>query len=165
MLHLCKRHSELVVTPSGFFICEEHPYLGASPDGLIYDPKNVLEPFGFLEIKCPYAHRSVSPTAAYGTSSFFCTLSDGKIALKRNHRYYAQVQGQMDVGRRTWCDFVVYTTVDISVERIAFDQSYWDTLLQKLTVFYDSCVAPEIVSPLHVLGLPMRDLSKSTCTT
>ena len=79
-------HSELVVTPSGFFICEEHPYLGASPDGLIYDPKNVLEPFGFLEIKCPYAHRNVSPTAACGTSSSFCTLSDhGKIALKRNH--------------------------------------------------------------------------------
>ena len=30
----------------------------------------------------------------------------------------------------------------------------------KLTEFYDNYFAPEIVSPLHSLRLPMRDLRK-----
>ena len=33
--------------------------------------------------------------------------------------------------------------------------------LLKLTAFYVNCVGPEIVSPLHPLGLPIRDLSKT----
>ena len=67
--------------------------------------------------------------------------------------------GQMGVGGRPWCDFVVYTKKGISVERIPFDETYWNnTLLPKLVDFYDSCVLPEIVSPVHALGLPVRDL-------
>ena len=49
----------------------------------------------------------------------------------------------------------------VSVTRISFNEDYWNnSLLPKLTSFYDNCVAPEIVSPVHVLGIPMRDLSK-----
>ena len=35
---------------SGFHINPEYPYLGASPDGSVYDPSNLQQPFGFLEI-------------------------------------------------------------------------------------------------------------------
>ena len=42
-----------------------------------------------------------------------------------------------------------------------FVSDYWeDTLLPKLVSLYDNCVAPETVSPIHTLGLPLRDLSK-----
>ena len=34
-----------------------------------------------------------------------------EICLRRNHIYFAQIQDQMAVGLRPWCDFVVYTTV------------------------------------------------------
>ena len=34
-----------------------------------------------------------------------------------------------------------------------------DKLLPKLNSFYDNCVAPELVSPVHILGLPIRNLS------
>ena len=67
----------------------------------------------------------------------------------------------MALGERPWCDFVVYTPLGTSVEVIHFNESYWENeLLPKLTSFYDDCVAPELVSPLHSLGFPMRDLSK-----
>ena len=67
----------------------------------------------------------------------------------------------MAIGQRPWCDFVIYTTKGLSVERIQFDNDYWtNTLLPKLESFYDNCIAPEVVSPLHTLGLPLRDLSK-----
>ena len=65
----------------------------------------------------------------------------------------------MGVGDRPWCDFVVYTAKGISVERIHFDKNFWEKqLLPKLTEFYDKCLAPEIVSPIRVLGLKIRDL-------
>ena len=77
---------------------------------------------------------------------------DGKLKLKESHYYYAQVQGQMAVGERPWCDFVVFTLKGISVERIRYNQEYWkDKLLPKLTSFYDNCVAPELVSPYMYL--------------
>ena len=52
----------------------------------------------------------------------------------------------MAIAVRPWCDFVIYTTLGISVERIYFDKAYWDTLLPKLISFYDNCVAPKVVS-------------------
>lgn len=67
----------------------------------------------------------------------------------------------MAVGDRPWCDFVVYTKI-VSVERIYFDPDYWlHTLLPKLEDFFDNCLGPEIVSPLHTLGIPIRNLAKS----
>ena len=154
-------HRELLVTPSGFLISETQPFLGASPDGAVYDPSDSCQPFGFLEIKCPYSQRNVTPLDACSASGFCCTATNGELCLRRTHPYFAQVQGQMAVGKRPWCDFVIYTTRGVSVQRIPFDQDYWDNkLLPKLTTFYKCCVAPEIVSPIHVLGMPMRNLSK-----
>ena len=62
-----------------------------------------------------------------------------EICLRRNHIYFAQIQGQMAVGLRPWCDFVVYTTKGVSVQRIQFDNDYWDNeLLPKLIDFYET---------------------------
>ena len=61
---------------------------------------------------------------------------------------------------RPWCDFVLYTTKGINVQRIKFHDNYWENiLLPKLTEFYDNCLAPEIVNPVHALGLPIRNLN------
>lgn len=155
-------HQHLMVTPSGVVINPIYPFLGASPDGAVYDPSNPNEPYGFLEVKCPYTAKTLTPTEACDLSGFCCRLSSsGHLELRESHQYYAQVQGQMAVGERPWCDFVVYTPKGINVQRIPFSQSYWkDKLLPKLTSFYDNCVAPELVSPVHSLGFPIRDLSK-----
>ena len=47
-------HPDLTVCASGFIVNTAHPFLGASPDGAVYDPSSTLQPYGFLEIKCPY---------------------------------------------------------------------------------------------------------------
>ena len=65
------------------------------------------------------------------------------MVLKRNHPYFSQVQGQMAVGERPWCDFVIYTTEGLSAYRVLFDSEFWEnTSLPKLISFYDNCVAP-----------------------
>lgn len=152
-------HPDLFAAQSGFIVSSDYPVLGASPDASIYDP-SCNEPYGFAEIKCPFTHRERSPVEACKQPSFFCDLVNEQVTLKQNHRYYAQVQGQMAIGERPWCDFVVFTTKGISVERIKFNQLYWSELCKKLLEFYDCCVAPEIIQPMHLVGLPMRDLRK-----
>ena len=63
----------------------------------------------------------------------------------------------MAIGNRPWCDFVTHTTKGVNVHRVQFNEDYWNlTVLPKLTTFYDNCVAPEIVIPVHVLGVPTR---------
>ena len=60
-------------------------YIGCSPDGLVGDD-------GLVEIKCP-------------TPKVFTEyLYSGKVDTK----YYAQMQMQMYVTDRKWCDYVVY---------------------------------------------------------
>ena len=152
-------HAGLTVCPVGFFISHSHPFLGASPDGGVYDPTSVNEPYGYVEVKCPYSSRDKTPLEACRDKRFCCIETDGIVSLRRNHHYFCQVQGQMAVENRPWCDFVVYTSKGISIERIHFDDNFWEKqLLPKLTEFYDKCLAPEIVSPIRVLGLKIRDL-------
>ena len=154
-------HPELVVCKSGFIINPLYPFLGASPDGAVYDPSSSDEPYGFLEIKCPYSQRNVTPIEACDSPGFCCCtkMIGGKpsISLRKEHPYFSQVQGQMGIGQRPWCDFVVHTTKGTEVQRIKFDEAFWDQeLLPKLMEFYMNSIAPEIVSPMHALGQPMR---------
>ena len=98
-----------------------------------------------------------------GFAVFLTQPINGQLRLKRSHHYFAQVQGQMAIGAQPWRDFVVHTRQDIHVEHLFYDEEFWNrTLLPKLTSFYDNCVAPEIVSPLHSLGLLIRDMAKQS---
>ena len=117
-----------------------HPYLGASPDGKVFDPTSA-SPFGLLEIKCPYTWRKHSIEAAFQDPNFPCEMINGVPRLKRDHKqgYYAQVQGQLALSGLPWCDFVVYLSGShtLCVERISFDPDYWNnTLLPLLSSFY-----------------------------
>ena len=59
-------------------------------------------------------------------------INDKECRLKRDHEYYAQVQGQMGITGSKWCDFIVYTSKGLYVERIAFDPDYWKNLQTEL---------------------------------
>ena len=81
-------------------------------------------------IKCPYKFREHTIAEACCNKQFYCELvpqaggSHSLIQLKKNHSYYSQIQGQMAITEITWCDFVIYTTKDLLVERLAFDKCF-----------------------------------------
>ena len=105
--------------PSGCVTNTDCPFLGCSPDGSEEDA------FGLIEIKCPYKHRAVTPeTACHGASQFHLKLKDDFPMLKKCHKYYAQVQGQMGITGAKWCDFVTYTFKGMVIERIYFDANF-----------------------------------------
>ena len=43
-------YPDLLVSPSRFIINPAYSFLGASPDGCVYDPSNTQHPFGFSEV-------------------------------------------------------------------------------------------------------------------
>lgn len=157
-------HVGLVAVKAGFVVSEDHPFLGASPDGYVHDPGSV-DQYGVLELKCPYKYRDLTPEEAASKPDFcseLCTTTAGEkhLKLKHKHAYYSQIQGQMAITSRKWCDFVIFTTKGLSVERINFDPDYWKNLLDKLVDFYDNCLCPSIVSPVHLVGMKMHNLRK-----
>lgn len=52
-----------------------------------------------------------------------------EIVTENNHSYFAQVQGQMYVTGRKWCDFFVYTCNGTFTERICYNDAYFSDIL------------------------------------
>ena len=110
----------------GFFVNPNFPWVGASPDFLINDPKEQASSLGLGEVKCPYSKRGSTIKEACSDPNFCLVIKEDKIVLKRNHACYFQIQGSMATLQLQWCDFVVYRNKDTFIERINFDSSLWD---------------------------------------
>lgn len=61
------------------------------------------------------------------------------------HSYYTQVQGQLLITGKEYCDFVVWTPKGIVIDRIHQDFYFTEKLSQKLTVFYVDFMISAIV--------------------
>lgn len=70
----------------GFVVHPDTPWLGSSPDGIIFDP-SVRPQFGLLEVKCPNVPSYVDCP--------YLKIQNGELKLNRSHAYYWQVQGQI----------------------------------------------------------------------
>ncbi len=86
------------VAETGFHQHPEHEWLGASPDGLVGDD-------GLVEIKAPFKLRDADEVPRE-----LVMLDDGDL-------YWHQMQAQMAVMGRAWCDFAVWCPGDIKVRR------------------------------------------------
>jgi len=106
---------------------------------------------GIAEFKYPYTKRDKSPEEACSDPSFYCELVNGHFHLKRTHQYYHQVQLQLYVSSDIfgWCDFCVYTPVNVAVERIYPCKEWQSTFIPELEDYYDRHMLPEIVTPLY----------------
>ena len=80
------------------------------------------------------------------------------LELSRTHNYYYQVQGQMAITGRPWCDFVVWTPKGMSVERILFDNDFWDSVKPKLLKFHCKAILPELALQRYTSGQAIREL-------
>ena len=103
-------HCGLVINP-------HFPWLGASPDRLVYDP-NARPSTGGLEVKCIESAQGMTPLEAFkskqapkeGKKKSFCLkMKDGYLRLNENHNYFYQVKGQEGVSGIEWFDFALLT--------------------------------------------------------
>ena len=68
-----------------------------------------------------------------------------KWELIREHTYYYQVQAQINVCNVGYGDFVVWTTNDLIIERIAPDQEFYKQMAEPIEHFFTYSVLPEII--------------------
>lgn len=142
--HMHKMGKPVRVTNSGFFVSPKLFILGCSPDGKVVDI-GCQENFGLVEIKCPSSKFLVTPLEACADPRFCLHNINGSPTLKTTHVYYDQVQGQMGLTGVTWCDFIVYTSRGLSIERIRFDPVHWGRLREKLHSVFFSFFLPATV--------------------
>ncbi|KAG0419532.1 hypothetical protein HPB47_004040 [Ixodes persulcatus] len=83
---------DVTITSCGLLVNPAFPWLGASPDRIVYDPEEAS--YGVVEIKCPYSLRETKGAELAGLS-FYSKLSDSGPRLDRDNHYYSQVVGQM----------------------------------------------------------------------
>lgn len=114
-------------SPCGLVIHPQVPWLGTSPDGLVYDP-TVNPSFGLVEIKCPHMKSYVECK--------YLSMSNGIFQLKRSHAYFWQIQGQLLLTGLTWCDFFVWAEDDFFVQRVQVDKEVQNIIRLKCDQFY-----------------------------
>lgn len=136
-----KKKQNVIVEDMGLVLYPHCSYLGASPDGIVtFETHKYI-----LEVKCPFKWRQCTILEACKDKTFCCYIDDtNTIQLKKSHKYYTQVQGQMGVCQMERCDFVIYTIKDFLVIPIQFDNSFWESLLIKLKKFYIEELFPKL---------------------
>jgi len=114
------------VVPAYFETHED--WLGASPDGYIGED-------GLLEVKCPFGIRK--------------DLEPKLKSIANQPHYYGQIQVQLYVTGRKWCDFWQWTPHGQKLERVEYSQEWIDNNLPKLRQFHAEYLS-EIDNPSHL---------------
>ena len=77
-----------------------------------------------MEVKCiPSVYGNTIEESVKLKKDLFLAENDGKITLKRNHKYYYQIQGVMGIAGLTWCKLCVHTkdgAENLFIEKIHF---------------------------------------------
>ena len=135
-------HDEFTFKRAGLFINPAYPHLGASPDGLV-SCKCCGD--GLVEIKCPYTHRLQDPNQYIDNKFYLQPNSDGKMQLSHEHDYYLQMQGQMSIANRNYCDFVCWTPAGMHIERIRVDRDVFDRIKLSPESFFKDVLLPHLL--------------------
>lgn len=121
--------SGCTVQETGLHVHPTDPGLGASPDGLVYDSARLadgLDPRGLLEVKCLFGRRTKKEIGKFD----HCP-----------NRFYDQIQGQLEVCDREYCDLFVWIPRNSQRPnarrvRVLRSRDYWaDTLAPALAAF------------------------------
>lgn len=90
----------------------------------------------------PHKYRDIN-LADITDSNFYLDLHHG---LKRAHKYFYQVQGQMAIADVESCWFVVWMQKSVAMTTVERDRAFWDVLVLKLQSFFLKWILPELVT-------------------
>ncbi|GLV42010.1 hypothetical protein CBL_05031 [Carabus blaptoides fortunei] len=143
---VASKHASLQIKQVGFVIDNLYPAIGASPDRVVcYECCNS----GCVEVKCPYLLRENNVTIKdFANMKNTClVVIEDKIQLDRKHANYYQVQLQMLTTKIMYCDFVVWSPIEIYIERIIKEEEFLGNSI-KLEValnFHKKVILPELL--------------------
>ena len=157
-LKMRKDHIDLTTENVGLILHPAWPFLGASPDAVV--SCNCCGD-GCVEIKCPFSAKDMNIREAASTIQNFCLKSDvlGNLELAKDHAYFYQVQAQIHLSEKQYCDFVLWTKKDLYVERIRPNEEFWKTTTEKAKEFFIQGVLPEMIA--KAFSTPKQAVSSS----
>lgn len=131
---------------TGLVVHPDYPFLGASPDGLLYNKDD----FMIVEIKCIYNPKHNSLDELINQRRDFCLLQTypNEYNLNKKHKYYSQIQMQLLCSGIEKCLFVLFFEFGKSLfkEIIEKDTSFWNSeKLQALSEFYFADFLPKYI--------------------
>ncbi|XP_060568496.1 uncharacterized protein LOC132727107 [Ruditapes philippinarum] len=134
----------------GLIVDKLNPYLAASSDGVVVGSKG---PEGLIEIKTLLQNKKAMIKESAENDKAFClSVQNGIIQLKKNHKYFYQIQGQMNIMNFKWCDLIIrrVNPHDMFIQRIYCDTELWrNVMIPKLKAFYFTHMLPELAVPRH----------------
>ena len=155
--YMKQSHVNFKVTKCGTYIDPEHPFLHATPDFLC---ECDCYGAGCGEVKCPYCIEGLDFNKYCQNKSACLQLDGQKFSLKRDHAYFYQVQQQLHITKRPYCDFVVFAiTKDCSKvvqERIFPDADHWTYQVNTLSLFWRLCILPEILGRWYTRKMDLK---------
>ena len=134
-----ENHHKFRLDPSGLHIHPSYPHLGATPDGLVSCDCCGQ---GVLEIKCPYSVKDATKHDCLTHTSVGLTLS-------KTHSYYFQIQSQIFICQKEFCDFVLWTEGTVHMERILPDAEFWQEISQQASFFFHNVILLELVGQFY----------------
>ena len=153
-----KHHDTPQIQHCGIFACKQFPFISASPDRIM-----TCKCCGshVIEIKCPFSLKDTSFELGWKSLSFMKKV-DGTVSLKRSHKYYVQIQGQLGCASIDNAFFLVWDPVAASphVELILFDKQFWDDMIKSLVIFFKQFVIRYL---LGICSIPFCDVCAQPC--
>ena len=141
------------VIETGPWVNSKYPHLGASQDGLVVD-ENSGAVAGIMEAKCLkiLRNKTVEELIAEchkGSASDILknqcfSLRCGKLCLKKCHSYYYQVQLQLLITEKNFCDLVLHTPKGPpAVERIWPEPQLQEEIMNNTKSLWQKVFVPE----------------------
>lgn len=133
---LQRKFPSYVFRNTGLCVHPVYSFLGASPDGIFYQPGDAM----LLEVKCTFNPTRLSLDKLMESRINFCLQrgDDGLYHLKKTHSYYTQVQIQMfcaHVSKCLFCLFYDFGKTPI-LDIISYDHQFCHNKLSQLCDFY-----------------------------
>lgn len=127
------------VVEVGLAVPKWEPRIGTSLDGDIVGTDGIIEIKSPLQMYAPLdEHMSKIKSGWKPPVHYHDHIWD---------THYAQMQGQMKIMEKKWCDYIVFAKQSnrVYVERVLFNQSYWDDILWPgIQYFIDNYMEPLI---------------------
>ena len=99
-------------------------------------------------MKCPYKYCNVDLCTVTDPSFYLKMSDDGCLQLSRNHSYYHQIQGQLAICEKEYCDFICWTLLGMYTEQILLEPSYLNNTKRSLDAFFSKVILPLLLTAL-----------------
>ncbi|KAH3777174.1 uncharacterized protein LOC127844307 isoform X3 [Dreissena polymorpha] len=149
-----EKTSGQTVNRCGLVICQQEPYIAASPDGLI-DSDTIVE------IKCPT--KPLYDLVMSGKYDVVLKEEKPYLDPKGKNGYYTQVQVAMYCTKASLCKFIVWTNEYQIVTDVPFDEEFVMLLLPRIRKFYFEHLLVRLSEELRSNRLQLSSEYKELC--